>query len=68
MVVWCSNVRCHNLMDENHCCFSEAFLNDNGYCIKFKPCHAEKKSSDEIPKDLNELNFFIHSEFHRQEK
>lgn len=68
MVIWCNNKKCHNLMDDSHCCYDDISLDDNGHCTKFEPCHAEKKSSDEVPKDLNEMNFFIYSEFHRQEK
>jgi hypothetical protein len=55
-------------MDETHCCYDDISLDDGGHCTKFEPCHAEKKSSDEIPKDLKGFDFFIHSEFHRQEK
>jgi len=68
VVIWCSNKKCHNLMDETHCCYDDISLDDSGHCTKFVKLHPEKKSSDEVPKDLNEINFFIHSEFHRQEK
>ena len=55
-------------MDETHCCYDNAYLDDHGHCEKFVKLHPEKKSSDEIPKDLKGFDFFIHSEFHRQEK